>query len=45
MKIEQKSLRIGAAVILFAIALRVLGNGFTADFSALAEDFSLPSLL
>lgn len=45
MKTEQKSLRIGAAVILFAIVLRFLGSGFTADISALLEDFSLPSLL
>ncbi len=45
MKTEQKSLRIGAAVILFAIVLRFFGSGFAADISALREDFSIPSLL
>ena len=42
---QQKSLRIGAAVILFAIALRFFSSSFAADFSALQQNFSLTKLL
>lgn len=45
MKPEQKSLKIGAAVILFAIALRFLGSGPFSDVSALRNDSGIASAL
>lgn len=45
MKIEQKTLRIGAAVILFACALRFLSSGMARDMTALFLDPSLSSIL
>lgn len=45
MKIEQKVLRIGAAVILFACAVRFFGSGLVQDATALFLDPSVSSVL
>ena len=45
MKIEQKTLRIGAAVIAFACVLRILSSGMVQDLTALFLDPSLSSIL
>lgn len=45
MKLEQKSLRIGGAVILLAVMLRFLGSGLFTDASELHIDHDLASFL
>lgn len=45
MKLEQKSLRIGGAVILLAVMLRFLGSGLFTDASELHMDHDLASFL
>ena len=45
MKPEEKCLRIGAAVILFAVLLRLTASGFASDMTALFENPTVSSVL
>lgn len=45
MKPEEKCLRIGAAIILFAVFLRFAGSGFASDMTALFENPRFSSIL
>ena len=45
MKPEEKCLRIGAAVIVFAVFLRFAGSGFVSDMTALFENPTVSSVL
>ena len=45
MKPEEKCLRIGAAVILFAVLLRLTASGFATDMTALFENPTVSSVL